>query len=131
MVVTNKFVTERGRIYPSPNEEGVVWIPLNKGLAKCNLKTNELMTYVKDEFIEQMAFGKAAPGNSVPTGFAIGKINGVEGIFRSLDGCATWERINDVKTGFGTGERIEGDPRIFGRVYLGTNGRGVIYGDPK
>jgi hypothetical protein len=25
---------------------------------------------------------------------------------------------------------LSGDPRLFGRVYIATDGRGILYGDP-
>ncbi len=52
------------------------------------------------------------------------------GIYRSLDDGATWERIDDREHRFASVEQITGDPRLFGRVYLGTNGRGVLVGEP-
>ncbi len=52
------------------------------------------------------------------------------GIYRSLDDGASWERIDDREHRFASAEQITGDPRVFGRVYLGTNGRGVLVGDP-
>ncbi|MBS1703433.1 MAG: carbohydrate-binding protein [Armatimonadetes bacterium] len=129
--VANKYPSDQGRIYPSPNEAGVVWIPLNKGVLRCDLVKAEGSVYQPGQFIEQIAFGAPAPNSKAPTAYVIGKFDGIEGIYRSTDGCNTFQRINDAKTGFGTGDCIEGDPKVFGRVYLGTNGRGVLYGDPK
>ncbi|HEY0805104.1 MAG TPA: cellulose-binding domain-containing protein, partial [Pseudonocardiaceae bacterium] len=75
-------------------------------------------------------FGKAAPGQTYPALYAIAQIGGTQGIFRSDDGGSSWARINDDQHQYGNiGQAITGDPRIYGRVYVGTNGRGIVYGD--
>jgi len=50
--------------------------------------------------------------------------------FRSTDSGATWVRINDDQHQWGLVLHITGDPKKFGRVYVGTHGRGTFYGDP-
>ncbi len=53
--------------------------------------------------------------------------------YRSTDKGATWLRVNDDDHqwgGIGGVGVITGDPDTFGRVYVGTNGRGLQYGDP-
>ena len=76
-----------------------------------------------------MGFGLAAPGGAYPAIYVVGTIGGVYGIFRSDDQAATWTRINDDRHQFGLLSVITGDPRIYGRVYLGTSGRGIKFGD--
>jgi hypothetical protein len=77
-----------------------------------------------------VGFGKAAPGRTNPAVFIVGQVDGKKGVFRSDDAGASWLRVNDDAHQYGNiGEAITGDPRIFGRVYIGTNGRGIIYGD--
>jgi len=81
--------------------------------------------------IGQLSFGKAAPGKDYPAIFvATGGGGAAAGLYRSDDEGATWVRINDAKHQWGNRfECIAGDPRIYGRVYVGTNGRGILYGD--
>ncbi|MEV5432081.1 cellulose binding domain-containing protein [Streptomyces sp. NPDC052701] len=82
------------------------------------------------EQADTIGFGKAAAGASYQTLYTSAKIGGVRGIFRSTDKGATWTRINDDAHQWGwTGAAITGDPRVYGRVYVATNGRGVVYGD--
>lgn len=53
---------------------------------------------------------------------------GIEGLFRSDDGN-NWTKISDDKHNFGGVTIVIGDPCIYSRVYLGSKGRGMIYGE--
>lgn len=79
--------------------------------------------------VTRVTTGRAAEGRTYPTVYVVGKVGGVQGFYRSEDSLKTWSRINDVEHQFGTIHQIVGDPRVFGRIYLGTEGRGVVYGD--
>jgi hypothetical protein len=80
---------------------------------------------------DTIGFGRAAPGRSYPSLFTSAKVRGVRGIFRSDDAGNTWLRINDDKHQYAwTGSAITGDPRVHGRVFVSTNGRGIICGEP-
>jgi hypothetical protein len=75
--------------------------------------------------------GVGAPliGSNQPTLFVWGTIGGTPGLFRSSDSARTWTRVNDDRHQYGTVHQVAGDPRVAGRVFLATEGRGVIHGD--
>ena len=78
-----------------------------------------------------IGLGKARDAKGYPAIYLVGMAGGEKGIFRSDDTGATWKLISDPAHQFGLVQAITGDPRNFGRVYLGTNGRGLFYGDPQ
>jgi xyloglucan-specific exo-beta-1,4-glucanase len=71
-----------------------------------------------------------APGKSYPAAYLWGRVGGTDGIFLSDDAGKTWRRINGDRHQFGGINDLTGDPRVHGRVYLGTSGRGVVVGEP-
>ncbi|MFD5855274.1 1,4-beta-glucanase [Streptomyces chartreusis] len=78
-----------------------------------------------------LGFGRAAKGASYPAVYLVGSTEAITAVYRSDDEARTWVRINDDRHQWGwTGAAVTGDPRIHGRVYLATNGRGVQYGEP-
>jgi xyloglucan-specific exo-beta-1,4-glucanase len=113
-----------------PGAAGNVWVAGSTGLLR---STDAGATFAPVDGVTEgvsVAFGKAAPGAAHPAVFLVGTVGGTDGVFRSDDTGATWVRINDDAHQYGNmGDALAGDPRIHGRVYLGTNGRGILYAD--
>ncbi|MEU1479287.1 1,4-beta-glucanase [Streptomyces sp. NPDC005760] len=84
-----------------------------------------------------LAFGKAAAGAAYPAVYMVGSAGSVgsagtlTAVYRSDDGAKSWVRVNDDQHQWGwIGAAIAADPRVYGRVYIATNGRGIQYGEP-
>jgi photosystem II stability/assembly factor-like uncharacterized protein len=78
-----------------------------------------------------LAFGVAAPDADYPTAFLAGIVGGEAGLFRSDDAGENWTPIHDEQHHFGFINQLAADRTVYGRVYLGTGGRGILYGDPR
>lgn len=117
------------RVYATSGREGDLWIAAFDGL----YHATDARTFVPlDKVREIHAFGMGAPapGTDYPALYLVGVVNGVRGFFRSDDRARSWVRINDDRHQYGLVLHITGDPKKYGRVYVGTHGRGVLYGDP-
>jgi photosystem II stability/assembly factor-like uncharacterized protein len=118
------------RIYATPGREGDIWIAAFDGLYHSIDTGKHFIRLYKVKEIHAFGYGKAAPDSDYPALYLIGVINGIRGIFRSDDTAHRWVRINDDAHQWGLLLHITGDPKKYGRVYVGTHGRGTVYGDP-
>jgi hypothetical protein len=118
-----------------PGKEGDIWLAGGSTGDVYGLwhSTDSGASFDKFPSVEQadvVGFGKAAAGSSYPAIYVNAKIGGVRGFHRSDDGGVHFVRINDARNQYGSANTaITGDPNRYGRVYIGTNGRGVVYGD--
>ncbi|MEU3445627.1 RICIN domain-containing protein [Streptomyces thermolilacinus] len=123
-----------GRLTAVPGISGDLWIAGGgKGLLHSTDGGRTFTTLASVRSASALGFGKAAPGASYQALYLIGTVKDVTGVFRSTDKGATWLRVNDDAHQWGAIGGvgvITGDPDTYGRVYVGTNGRGLQYGDP-
>jgi xyloglucan-specific exo-beta-1,4-glucanase len=125
-----------GRFKAVPGREGDVWLAGGAPDGAYGLwhSTNSGASFTRLGNVDEadvIGFGKPAPGQSYVALYSSAKVGGVRGIFRSDDGGTSWIRVNDDQHQYGvTNTAITGDPRVYGRVYVGTNGRGIVYGEP-
>jgi photosystem II stability/assembly factor-like uncharacterized protein len=136
------------------SQPGALWLAGASGLFRAAIpaaaaaQTLDFQPIATVSVAYAVGFGKSAPTTSFgpsakpapPAIYMAGKLSGTAGedaatsgggIYRSLDDGSTWQRIDDPEHRFAWIEQITGDPRLFGRVYMGTNGRGVLIGDPQ
>ena len=120
------------RIYSMPGREKDLWIAAYDGLYhSTSLEGYDFKALDKVRTIYAFGYGKEAPGKNYPTLYIIGVVNGKYGFFRSDDIARSWVRINDDAHQYGLVLHICGDMQEYGRVYVGTHGRGIVTGVPK
>jgi photosystem II stability/assembly factor-like uncharacterized protein len=119
-----------GFLRAAPGKTGHLWLATGQVLFRSTDGGVTIRSVGSGVNARRIGFGKAAPGRAYPALYAVGTVGGVYGFFRSDDEGATWTRINDDHNQFGSINSITGDPRVYGRVYVGSANRGVLVGDP-
>jgi hypothetical protein len=120
------------RLLAAPDVQGDLWIASGgTGLFHSTDGGAHFQRLESVASAKLLAFGKSAAGRDNPALYLAGTVGSVTAIYRSDDGGQSWLRLTDDQHQFGwLPDAIAGDARVYGRVYLGTNGRGVIYGEP-
>ena len=83
--------------------------------------------------VYRLGLGVGRPGGSYcrenKALYLCGRIQDTYGFYRSLDDGARFEPINTDQQRCGEINSIDGDCHTFGRFYLATGSRGILYGD--
>ncbi len=93
------------------------------------------LTWEKIPGVEQawaVGHGRARETGGPPTLFVYGLIDGRWGLYRSEDDGGRFDLLSEAPLGlFDQVTCIAGDPDVFGRVYVGFQGNGFAYGQPR
>jgi hypothetical protein len=129
--LASKIAPEGGMLRVTPGREEHLWVPTPAGLFISSdggahfAKVHDVVSAV------QIGFGAPAAERGPPALFMLGRVRNIPALFRSDDLGADWIAISDAQHKFGYIKVITGDPRVPGRVYLGTGGRGIVVGNPQ
>ena len=130
-VASPQLPTGLSSLRATPGRAGELWAACGtNGLRRLTVNGSSLATVANVGAAYAVGFGRAANGADHPAVFIWGTVAGVTGIHRSDDVGASWIRINDDAHRFGHISALTGDPRVHGRVYLATGGRGIVVGEP-
>lgn len=116
-----------------PGQEKELWLSLNqKGLHR---SLDGGATFQQISAVEQaylFALGKAPQPGRPAALYLYGTVAGQPrmGIYQSLDQGQTWQPLGNPERPIGNEPNVmEASQQQFGLVFIGTNGRGIYYGD--
>jgi oligoxyloglucan reducing-end-specific cellobiohydrolase len=114
---------------------GDLWLPLGTNGLYHSSNAGVTWTQVVTTEVDAVAIGATVPSTTTQSVFIYGlpTVGAFRGIYRSdnvASGGSTWYQINDTNHQYGGPTVIAADPLVYGRVFLGMNGRGIIYIDP-
>ncbi len=124
-------VPSYGTLYVGSDAEGSLYITNGGGLYHAALNATSFTQIGGVQSAWAVTQGAPASGSTTPTLFLGGTIGGNEGLYRSTDGGLNWIRFDGPENQYGYINVLTGDPRVFGRVYLGTGGRGILHADSR
>jgi oligoxyloglucan reducing-end-specific cellobiohydrolase len=111
---------------------GDLWLPLgSNGLYHSTDGGAAWKHMANVTYANSVAVGASSPFTGQEAVFLYGKAGtkGAMAVYISDSSGGEWVRVNDDAHQYGGPTLIQADPRVYGRVYMGMNGRGIIYGD--
>jgi xyloglucan-specific exo-beta-1,4-glucanase len=119
-----------GNLKATPGQVGDLWLSLEwNGLLHSTDGGVTWTKHPKIKYSRVFGFGKSARTDLPPTLIVYGAVDDtlVEGIWMSLDSDQRWINIQNPKIQIGSfPTNLEGSPTEFGRVFVGTSGRGIF-----
>ena len=116
-------------LHAVPGKEGWLYMSRNGSMFR---STNGGATWEKITTLEMtkyLSFGKGKPGGENPALYALGRKDGVYGLWLSDDMGETFRRVDDASKNYFMYEdtQLAGDMGVYGRVFVSLSGSGVIY----
>ncbi|KKK27357.1 putative endoglucanase [Aspergillus rambellii] len=116
-----------------PSIAGDVWASTDTGLFH-STDYGSTFTKIGSTCTAGWSFGlgKASSTGSYAVIFGFFTVDGVTALYKTEDQGTNWQKISDSLYGFGavSSNVVNGDMSNYGRVFVGTNGRGIFYGEP-
>lgn len=132
-------VFDKTEIRGEAGKHGVFYMAMNTfGLWKMqyNKYTNVLelkLLTTPGDFCYRLGLGLISPDsdyvNDNKALYMAGTIDGVYAFYRSFDEGSSWERLNSDAQMYGDINSLEADKRVFGRFFIATGSRGILWGE--